>query len=525
MFSTLRKFFCFKKEPKTPLGFCDGPSSGKGSLCCCDCGTEDRYQQPYDPENKFHEAVCQGRIKVVLKLLSKKKFDINDKDKRGRTALHFACFYGHLHLVYFLLHNECDVNELDDQKSTPLMKAVQSWETKIVSVLLDNEANPNIKDSKGETALHHAVYVDRPDIVTILLKFGGNIEETTKDGFTPLLLALRERKLLMSEHLIAHGANVYACDDFRRTTLMYAVKWDSEDIVEILLKKDIDYSLKDIFGWNALQYATAGKRKVRSIILEYEDSLFSSQHSVFVGNQLGDISQSGYDFKSESLISVCSRTGEANFETQYGIPENIPENDADDLPIASEQYENLETQEEELELETIPDLELENDNVYNKNEGYQKLEASRKATHSSSIGNDTEKNEINQVWADKCPHPELRDYSHPISKPKSEPQQSEPDLYEELKEEIPKSKLENERNFDKSAENQEFSVSGANGQQETSMEAPHSSNMNNDAEENVVRHLEKKTVMEDQKQTSEEEQKQHSGGKTKRSFDNPATIA
>nr|XP_042133842.1 ankyrin repeat domain-containing protein 7-like isoform X3 [Peromyscus maniculatus bairdii] len=434
MFSTLRKFFCFKKEPKTPLGFCDGPSSGKGSLCCCDCGTEDRYQQPYDPENKFHEAVCQGRIKVVLKLLSKKKFDINDKDKRGRTALHFACFYGHLHLVYFLLHNECDVNELDDQKSTPLMKAVQSWETKIVSVLLDNEANPNIKDSKGETALHHAVYVDRPDIVTILLKFGGNIEETTKDGFTPLLLALRERKLLMSEHLIAHGANVYACDDFRRTTLMYAVKWDSEDIVEILLKKDVDYSLKDIFGWNALQYATVGKRKVRSIILEYEDSLFSSQHSVFVGNQLGDISQSGYDFKSESLISVCSRTGEANFETQ---------------------------------------------------------EASRKATHSSSIGNDTEKNEINQVWADKCPHPELRDYSHPISKPKSEPQQSEPDLYEELKEEIPKSKLENERNFDKSAENQEFSVSDANGQQETSMEAPHSSNMNNDAEENVVRHLEK----------------------------------
>lgn len=29
-------------------------------------------------------------------------------------------------------------------------------------------------------------------------------------------------------------------------------------------------------------------------------------------------------------------------------------------------------------------------------------------------------------------------------------------MYEELKEEIPKSKLENERNFDKSAENQEF---------------------------------------------------------------------
>ncbi|EGW13107.1 hypothetical protein I79_016348 [Cricetulus griseus] len=130
MFSTFRKLFCFKKESRTPLGFCDGPSSGKGSLSCCDCSTEDRYQHPYDPENKFHEAVCEGRTKVVLRLLSKKKFNVKDKDER------------------------------------------------------------------------------------------------------------------------------------KRTTLMYAVKWDSEDIAEILLKKGVDHSLKDAFGWDALQYAMAGKRKV-----------------------------------------------------------------------------------------------------------------------------------------------------------------------------------------------------------------------------------------------------------------------
>lgn len=84
MFSTLGKLFSFKKEPKTPLGFCDGPSVGKGSLSCCDCRTEDRYAQPYDPENKFHEAVCEGRSKVVMRLLSKKQFHINDKDQRNR---------------------------------------------------------------------------------------------------------------------------------------------------------------------------------------------------------------------------------------------------------------------------------------------------------------------------------------------------------------------------------------------------------------------------------------------------------
>lgn len=42
---------------------------------------------------------------------------------------------------------------------------------------------------------------------------------------------------------------------------MYAVKWDCEMIVEILLKKGVDHHLQDTFGWNALYYAVVGKRK------------------------------------------------------------------------------------------------------------------------------------------------------------------------------------------------------------------------------------------------------------------------
>nr|XP_038950104.1 POTE ankyrin domain family member H-like isoform X3 [Rattus norvegicus] len=459
MFSTLRKLCCFKREPKTPLGFCDGPSNREGSLACCDCSHEDKYGHSYDPDNKFHEAVCMGKIKVVLHLLSKKKFSINDTDKGKRTALHFACFYGHLHLVQFLLYNDCMINALDDQKATPLMKAVQSWETKIASVLLDNGANPNCKDSNGETALHQAVYVDSPDIAASLLEYGADIEETTKDGFTPLLLALRERKLLTAEYLIKHGANIYARDDYQRTTLMYAVQWDSEVIVEQLLEKGIDHSLKDSFGWSALQYAVAGKRKVKDIILDYEDSLLLSQHSIFTGNLHADFYSSGYGFRSESLISMCSREEDEYYsEIQQDIPENIMENGVDDLPEASKIYDAVEEQKEELGLETVLDLKLENKDICHKNEEYQNLNTSRKAVHSYNTGNGTDNNETSQVWADKCPHPETRDYSHPIYKPKSESQQSQPDidLSEELEEEISESKLESERSFHKGAEIQGF---------------------------------------------------------------------
>ena len=73
VFSTLRKLFFSKKEPKTPLGFCDGPSGERETLFCGNCRIN-HYQQPYGAENKFHRAVCEGNLKVALRLLAKEGF-------------------------------------------------------------------------------------------------------------------------------------------------------------------------------------------------------------------------------------------------------------------------------------------------------------------------------------------------------------------------------------------------------------------------------------------------------------------
>ncbi|XP_040586253.1 putative ankyrin repeat domain-containing protein 19 [Mesocricetus auratus] len=363
--------------------------------------SEEMDCQPYDPENSFHEAVCRGELIEALHLLASKKFNINHRDTGKRTALHFASFYGHVHLVNFLLLNGSEINALDKKKCTPLVKAVQSRKNEIVFVLLDERADPNIKDINGESAIHQAVYVDNLDILSNLLTFGGDIEDQTKDGFTPLLLALRERKLHIAEYLITHGANIHACDNYRRTTLMYAVKWDSKELVDLLLKKDVQHSARDKFRWSALMYAIVGKRQVKTAIVNHVNSVLSRKQNTF-----SDI-------------------------IQQDIPENTLENSADDLPTASTEYEDIEAQEdlsEELELETIPDLKLEDEDASDKNEGYQNLESSRTPDHTSSIGNDAEINEMNQ---DK-------------------------DVSGELKEEMPAAKQEEEKTFDNFEENQEF---------------------------------------------------------------------
>ncbi|KAL6031764.1 hypothetical protein STEG23_034727, partial [Scotinomys teguina] len=136
------------------------------------------------------------------------------------------------------------------------------------------------------------------------------------DGFTPLLLALREQKPHIAKYLIRHGANLHACDEYKRTTLMYAVKWDREDIVELLLQRGVDYQSRDTFGWNALYYATVGKRKAKMMIIEH-DLLLLRRQNPFTRNQSENVSSLRHHYQSDSLIAKCSRMEDrASLETQ-----------------------------------------------------------------------------------------------------------------------------------------------------------------------------------------------------------------
>ncbi|XP_035309762.1 POTE ankyrin domain family member A-like [Cricetulus griseus] len=265
MLSTLRMVSCFKKQ-QTPQNFFKSSASGTNNSCCWCSTQEETYRQPYEAKNKFHLSACKGKMNVILKLLEKKKYSIHHTDKKQRTALHFASYHGRTTVVQFLLLSGCGINVLDDKMMTPLVKAIQSVERDTVSLLLQEHADPNLKDIYGQTALHHAIRNDTPSIVAALLDSGCNMEEPSKEGLTPLMLALQQNKLMAAAFLITSGANVHLFDQHLRTTLMFAVKWDSEHLVRLLLKKGVDLWSVDIFGWNALDYAHAGNRKVVKIL-------------------------------------------------------------------------------------------------------------------------------------------------------------------------------------------------------------------------------------------------------------------
>ncbi|XP_036040109.1 ankyrin repeat domain-containing protein 7-like [Onychomys torridus] len=263
----------FPKKERTPLGFCDGLDKifmgfGKEDERGCQ---PPKYHTSYAPYYPIHKAASMGDIDTVKSFVSRGIFVTEQIDWKYRTALHFACVYGHPEVVAFLVENSCEISPKDIKDATPLIKAAQCRQTECLDILLKCGADPDIMDCHDNTALHYAVYNGDVKTAAKLLEYRANIEAINKNKITPLLLALKQNKEKMAEFLINKGANTKSCDFLGRSTLMYAVRCGSELIIKLLLQRGIDTFKQDAFGWTAKRYAVESKSKVRKLLIDYDE--------------------------------------------------------------------------------------------------------------------------------------------------------------------------------------------------------------------------------------------------------------
>jgi ankyrin repeat protein len=135
--------------------------------------------------------------------------DPNEKDHRGRTALHIAILNGFGETMNALVHGGSNANQhMPDQsefdmngRSSRRGKSNASRKTKdqgtppivlarndlqMVHVLLLHGSDPNLTDDNGKSALHHAFYFGNLRLINLLLEFGAHGNSVGADGLTPL---------------------------------------------------------------------------------------------------------------------------------------------------------------------------------------------------------------------------------------------------------------------------------------------------------------------------------------------------
>ena len=135
--------------------------------------------------------------------------DVNARDYRGNTRLHFAAWYN-AEAVPILIEAGADVNARDDRSNTPLHFAAQN-NAEAVPILIEAGADVNMRNDDGNTPLHSAVQnPEALEAVPALIEAGADVNAWNDDGNMPLHSAASRGTPEAVLALIEAGADVNA---------------------------------------------------------------------------------------------------------------------------------------------------------------------------------------------------------------------------------------------------------------------------------------------------------------------------
>lgn len=137
-----------------------------------------------------------------------------------------------------------DVNynlDIDEYfKPTILIQAIKYKQTDIINYLLENNADVNLAFGYS-TPLIEAILMHDRELARKLIDLGADVNLAAElTGFTPLMASAILRDITITELLIEKNADIEARDDNDINALIYAVNFDNEDMVKLLLEKGAD---------------------------------------------------------------------------------------------------------------------------------------------------------------------------------------------------------------------------------------------------------------------------------------------
>ena len=218
----------------------------------------------------LHIAISRGDYCLVLKIVGE-KYDINERDTKGRTPLYLAIKFQEHRIIWFLIEAGADVNiralngtdplyqaiDTCDQElcrylipkmkningsaysleKTNLRKAIDRGLHKIVEILISNGALVN------NLVLHYVIgryYTFKGDrcknfwIIEILISNGVDVNAEDVLGYTPLHYAASSKDINLVKYLISNGAKIPAEKEGIKGPLEYLSKEEQKEVFDYL---------------------------------------------------------------------------------------------------------------------------------------------------------------------------------------------------------------------------------------------------------------------------------------------------
>ena len=181
-------------------------------------------------------------------------------DNQMRKLVHYAACCKSIEPLKVLCEFNLDTREGDAQKLSPLMYACKYGSLSVVQFLLqENRSTPLYKDKTSRNALHIAAENGHLDIVKALLE-SGHLKQSMPgpDRLTILHIAAARDYFPIVQYLVQERKmRPVQKDKMKRTPLLLAAKNGNLKIASFLLQKGAEFDAPDSSGNTPLHYACA----------------------------------------------------------------------------------------------------------------------------------------------------------------------------------------------------------------------------------------------------------------------------
>nr|XP_023013184.1 alpha-latrotoxin-Lhe1a-like [Leptinotarsa decemlineata]XP_023013185.1 alpha-latrotoxin-Lhe1a-like [Leptinotarsa decemlineata] len=171
------------------------------------------------------------------------EFDItsdvfNQRNNDGYSILHYAAQQKNLDWTKKILScPEIDIDTENLYGNTPFMLSVINNELKIAELLKDKNADINHSNHKKWTALHFTASKGLLECSEQLIKWGAKLDMKNNFGATPLIRASINGNVQIVECLLKHDVDVNSLDINKWTSVHHAAKRGHINILRLLLER------------------------------------------------------------------------------------------------------------------------------------------------------------------------------------------------------------------------------------------------------------------------------------------------
>ncbi len=156
--------------PESPNAFDssnqDGVMTGpNGALDDFDSSVPGAIKNPRQ-DSPLMLAVLDNDIAQVKNLLKDQKNIIDEQNKDGQTALHYAAFRNDSQILTLLLDNQALIDSIDSLGRTPLHFASQNDSFAAAQILVERKANLTIKDNEDKIPEDYALSQRMQDLLS-----------------------------------------------------------------------------------------------------------------------------------------------------------------------------------------------------------------------------------------------------------------------------------------------------------------------------------------------------------------------